>query len=174
VNRVLDWAGVGALIFVLLKILLVASVPIHDPDTFFHLRLGDELDWPWQWLGVDHWSRAATADWVPTQPLAEVLQAGADHVGGLPLVAWWYGLTLVVFSVVIYAIARAHGSGVRNHGGGAGGFGEPLSPASDLGPDLPGGRRARLAAHYRRPAAPMVARRVLLGVCHGPRLLGGR
>lgn len=109
-NRVLDWVGVGALILMFVKILLVASAPIHDPDTFFHLRLGDELGWPWQWVHVDHWSSAATADWVPTQPLTEVVQAGADQVGGLPLVAWAYGLTLVGFAVTVYWIARTHGS----------------------------------------------------------------
>lgn len=106
IRRLVDWAGPLAAAFVVVRLVVAAANPIANNDVFFHLRLGEELGWPWQWSDIHHWSPFATSDWVPTQPLAELLLAGAEALGGMAAVAWLYGLELVVFAASVYYVTR--------------------------------------------------------------------
>lgn len=88
----------------------VASEPVHNGDTWFHLRLGRELGWPWQWASVDHWSTFGTSPWVPTQPLAQQAMSGVESVVGIPGIAWLYGAALIVLLLTVYGVCRRHAS----------------------------------------------------------------
>ena len=109
-QRVFRWAGVSALIVLMARVTYLAAQPLSNADTWFNLRLGRDLGAPWEWSDPPRWSSFATADWVPTQPLAGVVMAGAEHVAGLPGVAWIYGVGLLVFLLTVYAICRTQAS----------------------------------------------------------------
>lgn len=99
--------GPAALLVALARLVSVAAQPISNADVFFHLRLGEQLGWPWHWAAPIDWSPFATSSWVPTQPLSESLLAGVQAAGGLPAVAWLYGLQLIVFAMSVYAVIRS-------------------------------------------------------------------
>ena len=85
-----------------------AAAPLHDPDSWFHLTLGEHfldartLDAP------EHWSTFATSDWVPTQPLPEVVVALLQRWLGLPVLVWLFAATVVVLVGVVFLVARQY------------------------------------------------------------------
>jgi hypothetical protein len=97
----------GALYFALmLAMVRQAAARLGNTDTYFHLRFGSEF--------LDHWSlwhpgsvtTFATASWVPTQWLPEIVMAKTEQWFGLAGVAWLYGLMLVSFVATLYLVAR--------------------------------------------------------------------
>src|SRR5262245_19979237 len=84
-----------------------ASLPLHNYDTYFHLRFGHELL-------TGHWSLRhpgsvttfGTADWVPTQWLPEVVMAQTEDWFGLAGVAWLSGLLFLSLAATIYWACR--------------------------------------------------------------------
>ncbi len=109
-QRMFRWAGIAALLVLMTRVTYLAAQPLSNADTWFHLRLGHDLGAPWTWSDPPQWSTFATAHWVPTQPLADVVMAGAEDVGGLPAVAWLYGVGLLVFLLTLYGICRSQAS----------------------------------------------------------------
>jgi hypothetical protein len=83
-----------------------ASTPLSNPDTYFHLRFGDELLHHWSLRHPGHVTTWATADWVPTQWLPQELMAQLDAWFGLPGVAWYAGLQFIALTVALYLAAR--------------------------------------------------------------------
>jgi hypothetical protein len=61
-----------------------AARPINDPDDWWHLRLGNDLIDQHSLATPDHWSVFATVDWVPTEPLPEIVAAYLERWFGLP------------------------------------------------------------------------------------------
>lgn len=87
---------------VLLAALLAALVrrPFRAFDTFFHLRFGEEFRHDWSIAHPGQLSTASTADWVPTQWLAQVVLSWiADRAGTTGLV--------VTFAVLVAGFAAA-------------------------------------------------------------------
>ncbi|KAB2808783.1 hypothetical protein F9L07_16920 [Pimelobacter simplex] len=87
---------------VLLAVLLVALVrrPFRAFDTYFHLRFGEEFRHDWSIAHPGQLSTASTADWVPTQWLAQVVLSWiADRAGTTGLV--------VTFAVLVAGFATA-------------------------------------------------------------------
>jgi hypothetical protein len=92
-----------ALIVVALAGLAVfCSRGVSDPDLWWHLRLGYDFLDQGSLAAPAHWSTFATAHWVPTEPLPEIVAAKADQWQGLNGVAWVYGLACLAVLVAVY------------------------------------------------------------------------
>jgi len=84
-----------------------ASTPLHNSDTFFHLRFGHEfLAGNWSLGDPGSVSTFATRDWVPTQWLPQLVMARTEDWFGLAGVAWLAGLQFLGLAVALYAAAR--------------------------------------------------------------------
>jgi hypothetical protein len=85
-----------------------ASAPLRDPDSWFHLTLGEHFLDGRTLTAPEHWSTFATSDWVPTQPLPEVVVALLQRWLGLPALVWLFAATVVVLIGVVFLVARQH------------------------------------------------------------------
>lgn len=105
-RRLLPWLVLAA---VAGRLLLDAASPLSNPDTFFHLRFGEEFwsgDWSLRHPG--HLSTFESATWAPTQWLPEIAMALVDRATGLPGVAWLCGLLSLGLLATWYVVARRH------------------------------------------------------------------
>ena len=92
---------------VLVVLVRVASFPLSNFDTYFHLRFGHEfLTGSWSLRHPGSVSSFATADWVPTQWLPQVVMAQTEEWFGLPGVAWLSGLFFLSLAVTVYWACR--------------------------------------------------------------------
>lgn len=80
--------------------------PIGDPDTWWHLRLGDEIWHTWNFTDPAPWTRFATEHWVTTQWLPEVVASRFEHFFGLPGVVWLTCAGFVLITGVLYLVCR--------------------------------------------------------------------
>jgi hypothetical protein len=107
----------GSPVFTVLPLLVFAGIlavvvrraarPLSNFDTYFHLRYGDEfLSGEWSLWDPGSVSSFATADWVPTQWLAQVLMAGSEEVLGLAGVAWLAGALQCGLVLALYLTGR--------------------------------------------------------------------
>lgn len=80
--------------------------PITDPDTFWHLRLGDQLRRTWTFVGPEPWSELATRPLVYHEWAPELLYAWAFSVGGYTALAWIQGAGATLVLVVLYVCCR--------------------------------------------------------------------
>lgn len=95
------------LLVVLAAVVYGAAAPLGNIDTYFHLRFGHEfLDGDWSLRHPGSVSTLATADWVPTQWLPEVVMAWTEDHTGLAGVAWLSGLQQVLLVLALYAAGR--------------------------------------------------------------------
>ncbi len=84
-----------------------AAMPLDNRDTYFHLRFGHEfLSGDWSLRDPGSVSTLATADWVPTQWLSEVVMAQTEDWFGLAGVAWLSGLLFLSLALVVYWACR--------------------------------------------------------------------
>ena len=84
-----------------------AAMPLDNLDTYFHLRFGHEfLSGDWSLRHPGSVSSLATADWVPTQWLSEVVMAQTEDWFGLAGVAWLSGLLFLSLALVVYWACR--------------------------------------------------------------------
>lgn len=95
-------------LFAAIAALLVrhASPTLSNPDTYFHLRFGEEFLTDWSLREPGSVSTFATADWLPTQWLAQVVMAKVEDWFGLAGVAWLFGLHLLLLATVLYVTTR--------------------------------------------------------------------
>jgi hypothetical protein len=96
----------GLYLALLIVVLRLASAPLSNTDTYFHLRFGAEFLDDWSLRHPGSVSTFASADWLPTQWLSEVVMAQTERWGGLAAVAWLYGLVLVALLTITYYSAR--------------------------------------------------------------------
>jgi hypothetical protein len=81
--------------------------PIGDPDTWWHLRLGDDIWHNWNNItDPPAWTRFATQHWVATEWLPEVVAGRIEHFYGLPGVVWLFCAGLVLTTAVLYLVCR--------------------------------------------------------------------
>ena len=80
--------------------------PIGDPDTWWHLRLGDDIWRTWNLTNPAPWTRFATQHWVTTQWLPEVVASRFEHLFGLPGVVWLVCAGFVSITAVLYLVCR--------------------------------------------------------------------
>jgi len=91
---------------VLAILVRVAAAPLSNTDTYFHLRFGSEFLHHWSLRDPGSVSTFATASWLPTQWLPEVVMARADEWFGLAGVAWLFGVQLMALMTTLYLVAR--------------------------------------------------------------------
>jgi hypothetical protein len=92
---------------VFLALARLGSFPLSNPDTYFHLRFGHEfLSGNWSLRDPGSVSTFATADWVPTQWLPQVVMAQAEDWFGLPGVAWLSGLQFLTLGLTLFWACR--------------------------------------------------------------------
>jgi hypothetical protein len=90
-----------------LTLVLLAAVPLTNGDTYFHLRFGHEfLSGSWSLRNPGSVSTFATADWVPTQWLPQVVMAQTEDWFGLAGVAWLSGLLFLSLALTVYWACR--------------------------------------------------------------------
>src|SRR6478672_6841923 len=97
----------GGIFAGLLAVLVrIAAAPLSNTDTYFHLRFGSEFLHHWSLRHPGSVSTFATADWLPTQWLSEVVMAWLEQTFGLAGVAWLFGVLLVALFSTLYLVAR--------------------------------------------------------------------
>lgn len=102
-DRWLPLVLLAAIPFVLLRLGLR---PVGDPDTFWHLRAGQQLWDTWQFAGPDPLSRFSQHTWVMHEWLPELAMAGAAAIGGLPAVAWLSCALIAVLFATVHVVCR--------------------------------------------------------------------
>jgi hypothetical protein len=103
-RRVMPFVLLGGVIVVLVRL---AATPLHNFDTFFHLRFGHEfLEGNWSLRDPGSVTTFATADWVPTQWLPQVVMAQFEDWFGLAGVAWLSGVQFLALALTLWWVAR--------------------------------------------------------------------
>jgi hypothetical protein len=90
----------------LLAVTVLFVRPIGDSDTWWHLRLGDELARTWALSDPPAWTRFAIEPWVATQWLPEVVTARWTAWFGLAGLVWLVCATVLVLAVCLYVVCR--------------------------------------------------------------------
>ena len=91
---------------IVVSLFLNAARPLTNTDTYFHLRFGHEFLHGWSVRHPGSVSTFATADWVPTQWLSEIVMAKTEDWFGLAGVAWLSGLLQMGLFLGVYAAVR--------------------------------------------------------------------
>jgi hypothetical protein len=84
--------------------------PLKDPDSWWHLRLGEDFLHQGSLSPPGHWSTFATSPWVPTQPLPEVASALVNRWLGLPGLVWMYVAMVVLVVLMVFLLDRRYAS----------------------------------------------------------------
>jgi hypothetical protein len=104
VRTVLPIALMACVFFGLARI---ASFPLHNLDTYFHLRFGHEfLTGHWSLRHPGSVTTLGTAHWVPTQWLPQLVMAQLEDWFGLAGVAWFAGLLYLTLGMTLYWACR--------------------------------------------------------------------
>lgn len=81
---------------------------IGDPDSWWHLRLGNDVWHNWTNIAdPPGWTPFATQHWLATEWLPEVVAGRAEHIFGLPGVVWLFCAALVATVAVLYLVCRS-------------------------------------------------------------------
>jgi len=83
-----------------------AAAPLENPDTWFHLRIGEQLSGPWSLTHPGQLSSFGDVAWVPTQWSTEMLAARFEAWFGLPGVAWFFGALYLALALCVRAACR--------------------------------------------------------------------
>ncbi len=94
------------LVGILVSLVVNTARPLTNTDTYFHLRFGHEFLHGWSPRHPGSVSTFATAGWVPTQWLSEIVMAKTEDWFGLAGVAWLSGLLEVLLFLGVYAACR--------------------------------------------------------------------
>lgn len=105
VRRVLPVTGLVALVVAFAR---MQAVPAPNADMWFHLRFGEEFLSRWSVGEPGHLGVYDTAEWVPTQWLAQIGMARIEQLWGAAGVAWSAGAVAVVIVALLYSTCRAH------------------------------------------------------------------
>jgi hypothetical protein len=108
VTRLVAWMPYVLLGVLLLVMVRVASTPVANADTFFHLRYGHEFLHGWSLRHPGHVSTFGHRDWVPTQWASQMLMALMESAFGLSGVAWLTGVAVLATVVSIFLVARQY------------------------------------------------------------------
>lgn len=102
--------------------------PPLGADTYFHLRMGHEFLGGWSVAHPGHLSPFDTAQWVPTQWLAQIGMAATEDAAGLAGVMWVAGVVALLVALGTYLSCRQ----------GAGPLPAALATAMAIGAAYPG------------------------------------
>lgn len=100
------WMPLALVLGVLTWIAQKTARPVSDPDDWWHLRLGNDLIAQHSLSTPAHWSPYATVDWVPTEPLPEIVAAFVERVFALPGLAVLFCLFAMLVAVSVQVTNR--------------------------------------------------------------------
>lgn len=103
VRRVLPVAVVAILLGALVR---GQAKPTLGADGYFHLRMGHELLGGWSIRNPGHLSPFDSADWLPTQWLAQIGMASIEGRAGLAGVMWVAGFLVLVIALATFVCCR--------------------------------------------------------------------
>lgn len=110
-SPMLDWVAFALFLMVTARLAVRASESVTDPDTWWHLRLGEEFtSGSWSLADPGRLSPFATRPWFATQWTLEVVAHYVYDGFGLAGVSWLAGLGLVALAAVVYAVCRMRSS----------------------------------------------------------------
>lgn len=107
-SRLFRFCSFPALLAVLLVFaaFVAARRNLPDPDTWWHLVVGEEILTTGTWPTADHYSFTVSGkDWMAYEWLGEVLMALAGRAGGLPALALVLIALCAVFFLLLYYLA---------------------------------------------------------------------
>lgn len=104
VRRVLPLTAIAILLAVIVN---SQHRPPPGSDGYFHLRMGHELMHGWSLRSPGHLGPFDTADWLPTQWLAQIALAATEDHAGLAGVMWLAGALSLVLALAVYVCSRA-------------------------------------------------------------------
>lgn len=84
--------------------------PLTNPDTWWHLRLGEEFRHGWSLSDPGQLSPFATRSWFATEWLFEVVASYLTDAFGLAGVAWLTGVAVLVLAGALFAACRQEGN----------------------------------------------------------------
>jgi hypothetical protein len=103
----LRWLPGTLLTGLLVVVVRTVAAPLTNMDTYFHLRFGHEfLHGHWSLWHPGSVNTFATAHWLPTQWLPEVVMAQVEDWFGLAGVAWLSGLQQIGLICALYFMCR--------------------------------------------------------------------
>lgn len=103
VRRVLPIAAIAVLLGGLVR---AQSRPPLAADGYFHLRMGHELLGGWSIRNPGHLGPFDTAEWLPTQWLAQMGMATVEDWAGLTGVMWLAGVIVLALALTTYICCR--------------------------------------------------------------------
>jgi hypothetical protein len=106
VDRLVRWMPLVLVLGVLTWIAQKTARPVSDPDDWWHLRLGNDLIAQHSLSAPDHWSPYATLNWVPTEPLPEIVSAYVQRAFALPGLAVLFCLFAMLVGVSVQLANR--------------------------------------------------------------------
>ena len=104
-----DWLPLSCLVVVVAGLAYWASSPVDDPDTWWHLRLGEEFRGAWSLADPGALTPFATESWFATQWTLELLASYVEEAGGLSGVSWLAGVGVVLLAIAVYISCRQRG-----------------------------------------------------------------
>lgn len=109
-RRLATRATVGGLLAAdLLVVLFGSRSPLTNPDTFVHLRFGEEFLHHWSIAHPGQPNAASSAVWVPTQWLSEMAWTLIHDYAGRAGLGALYGVLIIAVLASSYAAARSVG-----------------------------------------------------------------
>ena len=105
-DRAYRWLTVAAIPFAAYVVFESMYQPISDPDTFWHLRLGDYLLDTWRFSGPEPWSSLASQPLVLHEWAPELAYVAAYRLGGYASLAWIQAVGAVALLLTLYLCSR--------------------------------------------------------------------
>lgn len=109
-SPLMDCATLAVLVILTAWLANRAADPVTDPDTWWHLRLGEEFTSSWSLAHPGALSPFGTRSWFATQWTLEVVAHYFEDAFGLAGVQWLAGLGLVALAAAIYVSCRQRSS----------------------------------------------------------------
>lgn len=110
-SPLLDWVAFIVFALVTVRLAVRASEPVTDPDTWWHLRLGQEFtSGTWTLAHPGSLSPFATRPWFATQWTLEVVAHYVEDAFGLSGVSWLAGAGVVALAATLYVCSRQRSS----------------------------------------------------------------
>jgi hypothetical protein len=103
IRKVLPVVG---LLLILASLVRSQRPPAPGADTYFHLRMGSEFLGGWSIAQPGHLGRFDSADWIPTQWLAQMGMSGISDVAGVTGVMWVAGTLMILLVLAVYLSCR--------------------------------------------------------------------
>lgn len=110
VSPLSDWLALTLFTMFAVFFAIRASAPVDDPDTWWHLRLGEEFRGAWSLSDPGSLTTFATRPWFATQWTLEVVASYIQQAFGLAGIAWLSGVGVVALTVAVYFTSRQRGN----------------------------------------------------------------